>query len=166
MEHSNKYKFMQQQGFKVTDEASTQRHFDSLLFQPVIVGSLLMISIIFQLEIIFLSLGVILWINTLFPGLNPFERFYDLTIGRINNYPPLPPAPAPRRFMQGMAGTLMLLTGFFLLQNWMVAAYITEGFIAITFSLLLFGKFCIGAYIYHSLKGNKSFADVTSPWNT
>jgi hypothetical protein len=165
MASSAEYRFMQQQGFKVSDEISTKRHFRSLLFQPTIVGSTLLLAIVFQLASLFLLLGLILWFNSLLPKANPFERLYDKMIGRSKNYPDLPPAPMPRRFMQGMAGTLMLITGFFILIGWTITAYITESFIAIAFILLLFGKFCVGAYIYHLLNGNITFANATCPWS-
>jgi hypothetical protein len=32
------------------------------------------------------------------------------------------------------------------------------------FSLLVFGKFCLGAYIFHVLRGEGSFANRTLPW--
>jgi hypothetical protein len=165
MNRSKEYKFMQQQGFEVGDEESTKRHFKSLLFQPTIVGSLILLAVLFQIAPLFLGIGVVLWFNALFPQANPFERLYDATIGKINNYPVLPPAPPPRRFMQGMAGTLMLLASFFIYQNLRVPAYITQGFIVIAFSLLLFGKFCVGAYLYHIFTGKSSFANSTCPWS-
>lgn len=164
MASSNEYKFMQQQGFKVGDEPSAKSHFTSLLFQPRIVGGLIVIATIFQSGLLFLILGIVLWFNAIFPVFNPFERTYDALFGKRKGYPPLPPAPMPRRFMQGMAGTLCLLAAIFILLNWNLAAYITEAFILIAFALLLFGKFCLGAYIYHALKGNISFANATSPW--
>jgi uncharacterized membrane protein YccC len=165
MSRSAEYKFLQQQGFPVSDEPSSKRLFSSLLFQPAIVGLSLLVAIIFQIPPLFIVLGLLLWFNALVPRANPFERYYDFVFGRRKFYPPLPPAPAPRRFMQGMAGTLMLLAGISLLKNWLLISYITQAFIAVAFSLLLFGKFCVGAYIYHYLTGNKSFADTTCPWS-
>ena len=34
----------------------------------------------------------------------------------------------------------------------------------VAFSLLLFGKFCLGAYVFHLLKGRVAFANSTLPW--
>lgn len=156
---------MQQQGFEVSDESSTRRHFRILLFQPIIIGSFVLIAILTQERWIFFLSGILLWFNTILPQANPFERFYDATTGRRKKYPPLPPAPPPRRFMQGMSGTLMVLAGIFIAQGWLILAAITQVLIAMAFSALLFGKFCVGAYLYHCLTGNARFANTTSPWS-
>ncbi len=34
----------------------------------------------------------------------------------------------------------------------------------LTFAALLFRKFCLGAYIYHVLRGQSAFANATLPW--
>ena len=39
-----------------------------------------------------------------------------------------------------------------------------QGFLVVAFSALLFGKFCLGAYVYHLLKGRVAFANSTLPW--
>jgi len=39
------------------------------------------------------------------------------------------------------------------------------GLIAGAFAALLFGRFCLGAYVYHLLKGNVAFANGTCPWS-
>ncbi|SRR6266545_128881 len=39
------------------------------------------------------------------------------------------------------------------------------GLIAVAFAALLFGRFCLGAYVYHLLKGNVAFANGTCPWS-
>lgn len=57
MAHSAEYKFMQQQGFDVSDEQTTQKHFRSLLFQPIIVSLLIILGIVLQSQYIFLAGG-------------------------------------------------------------------------------------------------------------
>lgn len=156
---------MMQQGFNADRSNKTEKHFDLLLFQPVTVGSLIIVAIVLQSSILFLILGGILWLNTILPGLNPFERFLDLVNRRSEKYVKLPPAPAPRRFMQGMAGTLMLLAAASMVNGYTQLAYAFQAFIAVAFSLLLFGKFCVGAYIYHVITGNTQFANRTCPWS-
>jgi polyferredoxin len=165
MQRSAKYKFMQQQGFQQESEEATNSHFDALLFQPIIVGSAMLLAIIFQSAPIFLIFSVLLWINTLFPIANPFERLYDVLIGKKREQKPLAPAPAPRRFMQGMAASLMLLSGITILTGLTTVSYIAQAFIAVAFALLLFGKFCVGAYIFHLITGNAKFANQTCPWS-
>lgn len=38
-------------------------------------------------------------------------------------------------------------------------------FWASAFGALLLGKFCLGAYVYHLLRGNVAFANGTCPWS-
>lgn len=165
MQHKAKYKFMQQQGFPQETAEATNSHFNALLFQPIIVGTSMLIGIITQSATIFFFFSGLLWINTIFPKANSFERLYDISIGKIRGQRKLDPAPPPRRFMQGMAASLMLLSGLTIITGLAVISYITQAFIAIAFSLLLFGKFCVGAYIFHILKGNSQFANQTCPWS-
>lgn len=162
---SFEYKFMQQQGFIESDEHRAKTHFRALLWQPRIVGSAILVGIILQNAWIFLAISAVLWINTLLPRLNPFERLYDATLGKKRYEGKLPPAPAPRRFMQGMAATINLIVVLAILGNQMAVAYIFQIFLVVGFGLLLFGKFCLGAYLYHLFKGNKKFARQTSPWS-
>ncbi len=161
-----KYKFIQQQGFDNDTEATAETHYNALLFQPIIVGSMMAIAILTQSATIFLIFGLILWINTLLPSLNIFEIIYNSTFRLMRNEPRLEPAPKPRRFMQGMAGTLMLGAGFTLLLGVSGLSYLFQGFIAVAFAALLFGKFCVGAFIYHYVTGNAKFANATCPWST
>lgn len=160
-----KYNFIQQQGFKDETEASAVVHYNALLFQPIIVGSFMLIGILTQSATLFFVFGLILWINTLLPSLNIFEIVYNATFRLMRNEPRLEPAPMPRRFMQGMAGTLMLGAAFTLLLNLNGLSYLLQGFIAAAFAALLFGKFCVGAYLYHYLAGNAGFANATCPWS-
>ena len=160
------YKFLQQQGFGTETEETSKSHFNALLFQPIIVGSVMLLAIVTQSANLFLIFSGILWTNTIFPKANPFERLYDKTIGKSHGHGPLQPAPAPHRFMQGMAATLMLVSAITILNGHLLISYITQAFIAVAFSLLLFGKFCIGAYLYHLLTGNAQFANNTCPWSS
>lgn len=58
----------------------------------------------------------------------------------------------------------MLLTGLALRSGWPVAAYILEALLVVAFGALLFGRFCLGAYMFHILRGKISFANDTLPW--
>jgi Domain of unknown function (DUF4395) len=96
------------------------------------------------------------------------ESFRNILYNRVIAAPRgksmLSPAPPPRIFAQGMAATFMLLAGLALISGWMIAAWILEAFLVIAIAVLLFGKFCLGAYVYHLLRGNVSFANSTLPW--
>ena len=151
-------KFLQQQGFPDVTEKSAKTHYKGLQFQPRIVGSIMLLSFLLQNAWLFLTISVILWINTLIPKANIFEIIYNISVAKKNNLPKLSPAPGPRRFAQGMAASFLLITSISLFNSWMPVVYIAEAIILIAFSSLIFGKFCIGAYIYHFLRGNSAFA--------
>lgn len=157
--------FMKQQGFatEAPDRAALQ--FRGLQFQPTIVGLVMLIAILTQSAAIFLVLSAVLWFNVLVPGANPFENLYNRFIGHPRGRPLLTRAPGPRRFAQGMAATFMLAAGLSILRGWTAAAYAFEGLLVVAFGALLIGKFCLGAYVYHLLRGNVAFANGTCPWS-
>lgn len=163
--------FMKQQGFAEESPDACDMHFGGLYFQPRIVGPLVVVGIILHVSglifcssILFFALSAMLWWNVLFPSLNPFEQFYNRVIAAPRRKTTLPPAPGPRRFAQGMAAAFMIVAGVAVMQGWTVTAWIFEAFLVAAFSALLFGKFCLGAYIYHLLRGEFAFANATLPW--
>jgi hypothetical protein len=156
--------FMKQQGFPQESEPLCDMHFAGLYFQPRMVGPLVLVAIALRSPLLFLALSAVLWWNVVFPEWNPFEVFYNRVIAAPRNKPTLAPAPAPRRFAQGMAAGFMLLAAIALLEGWPVTAWVLEAFLVIAFAALLFGKFCLGAYVYHLLRGQSDFANATLPW--
>jgi len=163
--------FMKQQGFAEESPATCDMHFTGLYFQPRIVFSLVIVGIILNVlglivasAVLFFALSAVLWWNVALPGLNPFERLYNSAIAAPRGKTLLPPAPGPRRFAQGMAAVFMLVVGVSLLQGWQMIAWVFEAGLVLAFSALLFGKFCLGAYIYHLLRGEFAFANATLPW--
>jgi hypothetical protein len=157
--------FMRQQGFAEEADSVCDMHFSGLYFQPRIVASLLVIAIVvFPNPIFFFVLSAILWWNVAAPKWNPFELVYNRMIAAPRGKPTLSPAPAPRAFAQGMAAALMLLAGLALLSGSLIAGYVLETLLVIAFGALLFGKFCLGAYIYYILRGKITFANNTLPW--
>lgn len=158
-------RFMRQQGFRDEEPARSERHFRALLFQPSIVGPVMLVAIILQSRALFFVLaGVLAW-NVALPKLNPFERFYDLAIGRRKGMPRIEPAPGPRRFAQGMAAAFMLIAGLALSFDWRLVAYIFEIGLVVAFTALLGGRFCLGAYLFHLMRGRTDFANATCPWS-
>jgi hypothetical protein len=163
--------FMKQQGFAEEPPATCDMHFTGLYFQPRIVFPLVLIGIVVHLTglitysaALFFVLSAVLWWNVVLPALNPFERFYNAVIAKPRGKTILPPAPGPRRFAQAIAAAFMLIVAISLLQGWTIVAYVFEAFLVAAFSMLLFGKFCLGAYIYHLLRGEFAFANATLPW--
>ncbi len=158
-------RFMRQQGFEQEEAGRLHAHFRSLLFQPSLVGPTMVIAIILQSRALFFVLAAILVWNVALPQWNPFERFYDWAIGRKKGQARLQSAPGPRRFAQGMAAAFMLAAGLALSFGWQTTAYVFEIFLVVAFTALLGGKFCLGAYLYHLLRGRADFAAATCPWS-
>jgi hypothetical protein len=156
--------FMKQQGFPDEGAELCNMHFEGLYFQPRIVFPLVLVGIAFQSATLFFLLSALLWWNTLLPALNPFEWVYNLAIAASRGTPPLATAPGPRRFAQGMAAAFLLGAGLALRAGRPELSWLLQGLLVIAFLALLFGRFCLGAYVYHVLRGRLAFANSTLPW--
>ncbi len=157
--------FILQQGLGEPEPQVAHGRYRALLFQPRLVGLAVLAGIVSQSPVVFLVLSAVLWWSALLPRLNPFDALYNLTLGSRPGNMRLGPAPAPRRFAQGMAGTFALAIGMTLRMNWLPAAYILEALMATAILALIFGHFCLGSFIYHLLKGKFEFAMKTLPWS-
>ncbi len=156
--------FILQQGF---DEPVPQiRHvqYSALVVQPRVVGLTLLLGILLQSPVVFLALAAVLWWGALVPQWNLFDVVYNRTAGARPGAVRLGPAPAPRRFAQGLAGSFALVIAVALLMEWRVFAYVVEAFFAIAVGALAFGRFCLGSFLYHVLMGEWEFARRTLPW--
>ena len=162
--------FMKQQGFVEEPPDACDMHFEGLYFQPRIVFPAVIVAIVLQLTSVPLSAGAhflmsaVLWWNTLLPALNPFEIAYNNWVARPKGRLALVPAPGPRRMAQGMAAAFNLGAGLALVYGAMSLAWALQAMLVVAFSALLFGRFCLGAYVYHLLKGRVAFANSTLPW--
>jgi hypothetical protein len=156
--------FILQQGLQAPAGPTCQRLSSALLFQPRIVGPLVLLGVILQTPWIFLALGVVLWWSALLPRLNPFDALYNATFGSRPGTVRLEPALAPRRFSQGMAGTFGLAIGVALLGQAQTLAYVLQGFFLVAATAIGMGKFCLGSFIYHLIRGQAGFAVRTLPW--
>ena len=162
--------FMKQQGFVEEPPDACDMHFEGLYFQPRIVFPAVIVAILLQLVSVPLSAGLhflisaVLWWNTLLPARNPFELAYNRWVARPKGRLELVPAPGPRRMAQGMAAAFTLGAGLALLYGMMSLAWVLQALLVLAFSALLFGRFCLGAYVYHLLKGRVAFANSTLPW--
>jgi hypothetical protein len=156
--------FMRQQGFADEPADACQMRFGALYFQPRIVFALVVLAILLQSATLFLVLFAVLAWNVAVPTLNPFERAYNRWLAGRNGGLVLTPAPAPRRFAQAMAAAFMLGAALALLVGVPVVAWVLEALLVIAFSALLFGRFCLGAYVFHLLRGEVAFANSTLPW--
>ena len=84
-----------------------------------------------QLKAIFAVLAVLLWWSAFLPRLNPFDAFYNATFGTRAGAARLEPAPAPRRFAQGMAASFTTAIALCLAGGYLTAAWILEGFMLV-----------------------------------
>jgi hypothetical protein len=156
--------FMKQQGFPAEPADACNMHFAGLYFQPRIVFPLVLVAIVLQSPLVFAALSAVLWWNVSLPRLNPFEQAYNRLVAPRRGTAPLAPAPGPRRFAQAIAAAFMLGAAVCLWQGWTIGAWVFEAFLVLAFSALLFGKFCLGAYVFHLLRGEVRFANSTLPW--
>jgi uncharacterized protein DUF4395 len=156
--------FMRQQGFPEEPADACNMHFAGLYFQPRIMFVLVLIATLLQSGPMFLVLSAILWWNVLLPRLNPFELFYNRFVAARRGSAPLLAAPGPRRFAQAVAAAFQTGAGLALLFEQRPLAYVFEAGLIGAFSMLLFGKFCLGAYVFHLLRGEARFANSTLPW--
>jgi hypothetical protein len=162
--------FMRQQGFAEEPSDACDMHFAGLYFQPSLVFPAVLVAIALQLASVPLSaalhvvISAVLWWNTLLPTANPFELAYNRWIAAPRGRPPLLPAPGPRRFAQAMAAAFNLGAALALAQGALVLAWLLQLMLVLAFSALLFGRFCLGAYVYHLLRGRVAFANSTLPW--
>ena len=170
MRSSSVPNFMRQQGFAEEPRDACEMHFEALYFQPRIVFPIVLLAIVLQFfsvplsAALFGALSAVLWWNTLVPSLNPFELVYNTLIAEPRRQRLLEPAPGPRRFAQGMAAAFTLGAAVAMLQGAHVVAWVLQALLVAAFSALLFGRFCLGAYIYHLLRGRAAFANSTLPW--
>ena len=63
-----------------------------------------------------------------------------------------------------MAAAFNLGAGLALVYGAMSLAWVLQAMLVVAFSALLFGRFCLGAYVYHLLRGRVAFANSTLPW--
>lgn len=164
MARSAKLNFVRQQGFREAEGSACGYQYPALMFQPRLVGVLALLGLALQSWTYFLAFSVVLWWNALVPALNPFDALYNRLVAAPRGSPQLTPAPAPRRFAQGMAGTFMLAISIFLFLGWQVAAWAVQGLLVAALAALIFGKFCLGSYIFHRLRADATFAHRTLPW--
>jgi hypothetical protein len=164
MSNSAKLNFIEQQGFTSLSAPACELQYTALMFQPRLLGGFVLVALIFQSWVLFLTLSAILWWNVSVPVLNPFDAVYNKFIAGPKGLQLLTPAPKPRRFAQGMAATFMLCIGLFLFFKLQTLAWIFESFLVVALSFLIFGKFCLGSYVFHLIKGKVAFANRTLPW--
>jgi hypothetical protein len=156
--------FILQQGLEAPARESCPVQYSALMFQPRLIGSFVLLGVILQSPAVFLVLSGILWWNVLIPRANPFDAVYNRTLANRPGAVRLEPAPPPRRFAQGMAGSFALAIGMLLLLQLVTAAIVVQILLLAALAALIFGRFCLGSFLYHLLRGRSDFAKGTLPW--
>ena len=156
--------FVRQQGFKDASPEACGYQYPALMWQPRVIGALVLVGLVLQAWPYFLALSALLWWNVALPQLNVFDALYSHLVAKPKGLPRLGPAPGPRRFAQAMAGTFMLAIGLSLHLGWNILAWVIEGLLLAALGALIFGRFCLGSYLFLVLRGEAGFANRTLPW--
>lgn len=162
---SAKLNFVRQQGFREATPAACGVQYSALMWQPRLMAILVLVGLILQAGPYFLALAALLWWNVILPRFNPFDALYNWLVAKRRGRGRLSPAPAPRRFAQGMAGTFMLATGLSLVSQVYWLAYALEGLLLVALGALIFGRVCAGSYLFLLFAGETDYANRTLPWS-
>jgi hypothetical protein len=165
MSRTAQVNFVHQQGFPDAAPAACDLQYPALMFQPKLVGGLVVLGLVFQSGALFLVLSAVLFWSALLPAWNPFDALYNRLVARPRGRAELTAAPPPRRFAQGMAASFMLGIGACLELGWSGLALGLEALLVVALGALVLGKFCLGSYVFHLVRGNASFANRTLPWS-
>ena len=156
--------FILQQGLPDPSAEVCPRQFSGLMFQPRVVGTLVLLGVVLRSPGILLALSAVLWWSAFLPRRNPFDALYNRWVGSRPGTVPLGPAPAPRRFSQGMAASFTLAAGLLLLFRQWTAALVVEIFLLVAVAAINLGNFCLGSFLYYLFRGEGQFAIRTLPW--
>jgi hypothetical protein len=157
--------FVRQQGFRDASPEACSYQYPALMWQPRAIGILVSVGLVLQAWLYFLALSALLWWNVASPHLNPFDALYNRLAAKPKGLPRLGPAPGPRRFAQAMAGTFMLAIGLSLFSGCRALAWAVEAFLLAAQEARIFGRFCLGSYLFLLFTGQADFANRTLPWS-
>ena len=156
--------FVKQQGLMDVSTRTCGYQYPALMWQPRVIGALVLLGAVLQAWLLFLVLSLVLVWSAALPNLNPFDALYNRVVAGPKQRPRLGSAPAPRRFAQAMAATFMLAISMSLLSGWSTLAWILEAVLLLALGALIFGRFCLGSYVFLLCTGRATFANSTLPW--
>jgi hypothetical protein len=146
----SRIEFIRQQGFSLRD--ADDRLYSALMLQPRIISALVVLGALLQSAGLFAALSAVLWWSTLVPARNPFDAAYNRFVARPRGFRPLPAAPAPRRFAEGMAAAFALAIAAALLGGFTIAALALQCLFVASAAAVLFRDFCGPASLFNSLR--------------
>ena len=143
-------RFIRQLGFPGTQFPDS--FYSALMFQPRAVGCVVALGVLLQSPWPFLALSAALWWSTLFPSFNLFDAIYNSVVAHRRGLRPLGIAPPPRRFAQGLAGTVAMVIAVALLSDVTTVAWIFQGLFVVASMAVVFRDNCAGAEVYYRLR--------------
>ena len=156
--------FIRQQGLESPAPGSSRALMAALLFQPWIVLLWFVAGWWARSAPAFLALSLTVALGAVLPAWNLFELLYRSLPWNRGGRALLRPAPAPRRFAQGLAAAFAAGIGFSLLAGEDRLALGIAVMFAIAIVALVLGKFCLGSFVFHLVRGRVAFALQTLPW--
>lgn len=153
--------FVMQQGLPDPGPSACQPITSALLYQPRLIGLVLLPGLYFQKAAPFVVLAILLWWSAAMPRLNPFEALYHL---RHPDQAPVPTARPPRRFAQAVAALFASMIAVGIVQAWWRIVYGLEAFFSLAVAALAFTRLCFGSFLYYLARGQVRFAVQTLPW--
>jgi hypothetical protein len=143
--------FIRQQGFTIVHP--DHRLYVALMFQPRTIAGVVALGLLLQSAWLFLTLSAVVWWGTVVPTRNLFDAAYNHLFAYPRGLPPMPVAPAPRRFAQSVAAAVALAIGTALLSGATVTAGVLGGLFAIGTMSVVVGRVCAPANLYLRLTG-------------
>jgi len=156
--------FILQQGLEVPEPERVPRLVSALLFQPRLIGVIVLAGTIARSPAVFAVLAAMLWLGTVMPGLNPFDALFNHTLGLRPGAVRLGRAPAPRRFAQGMAAAFATGAALTLASGLQAAAWGFQALLILGVVAVVVRRFCLASFLYHVWRGRVRFAVDTLPW--
>ena len=138
--------FVRTQGFRDATPQSCGIQYPALMWQPRVLGVLVVLGALLQSGPYVLALSLLLAWNAARPKLNPFDALYRVLVAKGRPTPG--PAPAPRRFAQALAAALLLGASLALFAGFRTLALAFELPLIAAIVAIVFFRFCAGSTLY------------------